>query len=81
MGELERRNESPHTIRNYEADRRDFAAYFTPPDASPPAPADFDVLTLREWLAHLYDRELKPPPFGANWLRCAGCFECSRATV
>ncbi len=74
MAELERRNESPHTIRNYEADLRDFAAYFTPPEASAPALADFDVLTLREWLAHLYDRELKPATIRRKLASVRGMF-------
>ena len=56
--ELLRRNDSPHTIRNYGADLREFLAYFSPEGASPPAMTDFDLLALREWLAHLYDREL-----------------------
>ena len=56
--ELLRRNESPHTIRNYGADLREFLAYYSLEDASPPAMTDFDLLALREWLAHLYDREL-----------------------
>ena len=74
MGELERRNESPHTIRNYEADLRDFAAYFTPPEASPPALTDFDVLALREWLAHLYDRQLKPATIRRKLASIRGMF-------
>ncbi|MEP6716461.1 MAG: tyrosine-type recombinase/integrase [Terriglobia bacterium] len=65
IGELERRNDSPHTLRNYEADLRDFTAYFSPPNTEPPVPAQFDLLALREWLAHLYEpkpdgSELKP---------------------
>jgi integrase/recombinase XerC len=60
MGELSRRNDSPHTLRNYEADLREFTAYFTPPETEPPALASFDLLALREWLAHLYAREQKP---------------------
>ena len=60
MGELERRNESPETLRAYGADLREFTAYFSLPDAGPPAPREFDLLMLREWLAHLYDRKLKP---------------------
>jgi integrase/recombinase XerC len=60
MGELARRNDSAHTIRNYGADLRDFIHYFTPPGSQPPAPADIDMLALREWLAHIYERELKP---------------------
>src|SRR5665213_186269 len=60
MGELVRRNESEHTIRNYNADLRDFTNYFTPPESESPALTGFDLLTLREWLAHLYDRKHKP---------------------
>jgi integrase/recombinase XerC len=60
MGELARRNDSPHTLRNYEADLRDFTGYFSPPGSEPPPLAEFDLLTLREWLASLYDREQKP---------------------
>lgn len=60
MGELERRNESPHTIRNYGADLREFATYFSPSGMEPPALRSLDLLALREWLAHLYDREQKP---------------------
>ena len=60
LGELERRNDSPHTLRNYEADLREFTAYFSPPGTEPPVPESFDLLSLREWLAHLYHREQKP---------------------
>jgi integrase/recombinase XerC len=60
MGELERRNESSQTLRSYGADLREFTAYFSPPGSAPPALKDFDLLALREWLAHLYDREQKP---------------------
>ena len=60
MGELVRRNESDHTIRNYNADLRDFTHYFSPPESEPPALAAFDLLAMREWLAHLYDRQHKP---------------------
>jgi integrase/recombinase XerC len=67
-GELVRRNESPHTIRNYEADLRDFAAYFTP------ALAELDLLALREWLAHLYDRQLKPTTIRRKLASVRGLF-------
>ena len=60
MGELVRRNESENTIRNYNADLRDFTSYFTPPESEPPTLAEFDLLALREWLAHLYERGQKP---------------------
>jgi len=75
MGELARRNESPHTLRNYEADLRDFAHYFTPPESTPPALNDFDLLALREWLAHLYDRQLKPATIRRKLASLRGLFK------
>ncbi|MBI4874814.1 MAG: tyrosine recombinase XerC [Acidobacteria bacterium] len=58
LGELKRRNQSPHTVRNYAADLRQFRDYFSPLGATPPAPAEFDLLALREWLADLYRQKL-----------------------
>ncbi len=60
LGEQTRRNDSEHTLRNYRADLVEFLAYFSPPGTGPPALAAIDLLSLREWLAHLYDREQKP---------------------
>jgi integrase/recombinase XerC len=60
LGDRARRNDSPHTLRNYGADLSEFLDYFSPPGAEPPAPADIELLSLREWLAHLYGREQKP---------------------
>ncbi len=60
MGELERRNDSPHTIRNYGADLREFTEYFTPPGATAPLVTEIDMLDLRGWLGHIYEREHKP---------------------
>lgn len=57
---LVRRNDSPHTIRNYGADLDEFILYFSPSGEEPPKPAEIDLLLLREWLAHLYDRQQKP---------------------
>jgi integrase/recombinase XerC len=59
LGERARRNDSPHTLRNYEADLREFLQYFSPPGAQPPPLREIDLLSLREWLAHLYGREQK----------------------
>ena len=56
--ELERRNVSPHTLRNYRSDLDQFLEYFSPPGAEPPPLRQIDTLTLREWLASLYDRNL-----------------------
>jgi integrase/recombinase XerC len=60
LGERVRRNDSEHTIRSYDADLREFLAYFSPPGSEPPPLADIDLLSLREWLAHLYERDQKP---------------------
>jgi integrase/recombinase XerC len=60
LGERARRNDSPHTLRNYGADLSEFLEYFSPPGTEPPALDAIDLLSLREWLAHLYDREQKP---------------------
>ena len=51
---LRRENASPHTVRNYEADLEQFAAYFTLPDAPSPAAADIDTLMMREWMGGLH---------------------------
>jgi len=56
LASLERRDESPHTIRNYGADLREFAVYFS---ADGIAPADFDLHSLRGWLTHLGTRGLQ----------------------
>jgi integrase/recombinase XerC len=58
LGELRRENASPHTLRNYGSDLREFAAYFSPPGATPPAPDAITALDLREWLGALYERGL-----------------------
>jgi integrase/recombinase XerC len=60
LGERARRNDSEHTLRNYRADLSEFLEYFSPPGSAPPALEAIDLLSLREWLAHLYDRRQKP---------------------
>jgi len=74
LDSLAARDDSPHTLRNYGADLREFAEYFSPPDAEPPAPAEFDLLALREWLAHLYEKDLKPTTLRRKLAAVRGLF-------
>jgi integrase/recombinase XerC len=58
--ERSRRNDSAHTLRNYAADLREFIEYLSPPGVATPPVSEIDLLVLREWLGHLYEREQKP---------------------
>jgi integrase/recombinase XerC len=58
LQELAREGASPHTLTAYEADLRQFLDYLSPPELSPPEPAELDLLILREWLAGLYRDKL-----------------------
>ena len=60
LAERARNNDSPHTLKSYGADLREFVHYFSPPGNEPPSTGSLDLLALREWLAHLYDRDQKP---------------------
>jgi integrase/recombinase XerC len=50
-------NASPHTIRNYASDLKQFVEYFSPPGENPPPPPAFDFLHIREFLGELYARQ------------------------
>jgi integrase/recombinase XerC len=50
------RHSSPHTIRNYLSDLKQFLDYVTPPGARSPALHQIDHLVLREFLGYLHDR-------------------------
>jgi integrase/recombinase XerC len=52
------RNASPHTVRNYESDLKQFVAYLSPPGAELPALAGLDHHLIREYVGWLYDRQL-----------------------
>jgi integrase/recombinase XerC len=58
LADLRLKNGSPHTLRNYSSDLRDFLEYFSPPGGDPPAPRAITALELREWLGSLYERGL-----------------------
>ncbi|MDR0310685.1 MAG: tyrosine recombinase XerC [Acidobacteriota bacterium] len=57
------RNVSPHTLRNYDSDLRQFYLYLTtaPDGKARPAPeiGDIDNLTIREFLGALYEKHNK----------------------
>ena len=60
LADLRLQNASPHTVRNYASDLEQFARYFSPPGQQAPAPAEFTVLQIREWMGDLYTRQLSP---------------------
>src|SRR5215469_3820945 len=59
LASLRIENASPHTLRNYESDLRQFLDYFSPPETEPLSPAALTTIELREWLGSLYDQKLK----------------------
>ncbi len=60
LDELRRRNASPHTVRNYGADLREFLEYFSPPEGEPPEPGAFGTIEFREWMGNLHTQKLSP---------------------
>jgi integrase/recombinase XerC len=60
LEELRRENSSAHTLRNYAADLRQFAAHLAAPRGGTPALEELDTLALRGWLADLHRRRLSP---------------------
>jgi integrase/recombinase XerC len=58
IASLQRENASPHTVRNYLADLRQFCAYISRGAEQPPKPEEIDQLLLREWLADLHRQNL-----------------------
>ena len=56
LASLRRANLSPNTIRAYASDLKGFRAYFSPPGETPPAPADFEPLEIREYMADCFQR-------------------------
>jgi len=56
LAELKRANASPHTLRNYASDLRQFLDYFTIKEKV--MVEEMDLLAIREWLGHLYAERL-----------------------
>ncbi len=50
-------NASPHTLRNYASDLKQFAEYLSPPGSAAPALKGIDHLHIREFLGALYQRK------------------------
>src|SRR5215475_5935392 len=53
------RNSSPHTVLNYGKDLEQFAAYLSPPGASPPKVPDVTHQIIREYVGHLHSQKLE----------------------
>ena len=56
LASVRRANLSPNTIRGYASDLKGFVTYFSPPGETPPSPADFEPLEIREFMADCYRR-------------------------
>lgn len=59
LASLRRENASEHTLRNYGADLGQWKDYMTPPGGSAPPVQEIDPLAIREWLGHMYERNLE----------------------
>ena len=59
LAELGRGAPSPHTLDAYRGDLLQLLEFLSPPGTEPPAPAEIDLLLLREWMLWLYRQPLQ----------------------
>jgi integrase/recombinase XerC len=57
---LRRRNDSAHTVRAYSTDLRRLSDFLSKENGGQLAAEDVTLPQLRQWVSHLYDRDLKP---------------------
>jgi len=74
------RNASPHTLKSYKSDLRQFLEYLSPPDSQPPALSSMDHHLIREYVGWLYDQKLQRASIGRKLAALRSFFRhCVRA--
>jgi integrase/recombinase XerC len=58
------RNASPHTLKSYESDLRQFLEYLSPSGSGLPALASLDHRVIREYVGWMYDQKLERASIG-----------------
>lgn len=72
------RNVSPHTLRNYLRDLKDFEIFLRADARPDPALAEIDRLDIRSYLAHLHRRGNRPSTVSRKLSTLRGCFRQAR---